>query len=177
MKRDSKAAGKSAAVCLREERTRKTRGSNICWPALIDVYNREAAPCVRRTPKCEYLCGGSFMYISFSFFFLLLLLEEMIESIPKKETPSRTTIYTNFIIISKNYIYVIILSNGRTQLAIIISSSIPTIHAISLSLSVQLPFAHLPRPCNSSLALRALVRGNAICAHRFLKLMLGVLFL
>ena len=41
----------------------------------------------------------------------------------------------NFIIISKNYIYVIILSNGRTQWAIIISSSIPTIHAIS-SLSV-----------------------------------------
>jgi hypothetical protein len=52
----------------------------------------------------------------------------------KKPNITHDYIYMNFIIISKNYIYVIILSNGRTQWAIIISSSIPTIHAISLSL-------------------------------------------
>jgi hypothetical protein len=85
----------------------------------------------------------------------------------------------NFIIISKNYIYVIILSNGRTQWAIIISSSIPTIHAVSFSLYNS----HL-RTCrdraNSSLALRsrsAIAKRISAFFLLFSKLMLGVLFL
>lgn len=73
------------------KRTRKTRGSNICWPALVDAVHtiemKQRPVCTRRTPKCEYLCGGSFMSISFSFifFFLSYSRREMRESTQKKK--------------------------------------------------------------------------------------------
>ena len=176
MKRESKAAGKLAPVLIsrgiNQKKSRKTTGSNICWPAawLLDTYNIEKRP-VRRTPKCEYLCGGSFMYTSFSFFFKLLQ-EEMGESTKKSNiTHDYIYIYMNFIIISKNYIYVIILSNGRTQWAIIISSSIPTIHAIS-SLSVGITPICAPAATVQQFVSAYSLSFGQCYAHRFSKLML-----
>lgn len=81
------------------KRTRKTRGSNICWPALADAVHtiemKQRPVCTRRTPKCEYLCGGSFMSISFSFFlFLSFLFSKRDERVyPKKETQHHARLY------------------------------------------------------------------------------------
>ncbi len=149
------------------KRTRKTRGSNICWPALADAVHtieRSSALYMRRTPKCEYLCGGSFMSISFSFFFLSFSRREMRESTQKKKhNITHDYIHEFYYYFEELYLcyYFIKWADAVGHYHFLEHSNNPC--HLSLSLCVQLPFAHLPRrPCNSSLALSALVRGDAI---------------